>query len=372
MLLYYRLGAFLVGEKSHDTWPEVFVSTAGTTVAVSRAVKAGRLHKLASRLYTRNFAEAPEKIVRRNLWQIVDGYFPGGLIADRTALENAPARDGSVCLITDRGADIKLPGLVLRPRRGIGPLPTDRPFIGGLFLCSTARAYLENMRLSRARIDQLPRTLTRKELEERLDAFIRRNGEEGANRLRGDIRAQAPAIGLEAGAKELDALIGAMLGTREAKMVSPTGRARRAGRPYDPSRLELFQLLQRSLRDHFPAPLTVGQHRPESLATVAFFEAYFSNFIEGTEFEVDEAVDIIFSGVIPAERAEDAHDVLGTWHRFRYRGDEPPAKERRRTVAAAAQPSCRHHGEQARQGARRVQDRHQSRRDIRFRRPGPG
>jgi hypothetical protein len=184
-------------QKLQEPWPEAFVSTADTAVAVSRAVKAGRLRKLASRLYSRNLTDAPEQIVRRNLWPIVDGYFPDALIADRTALENAPAQDGSVCLITNRGADIKLPGLVLRPRRGIKPLPSDRPFISGLFLSSTARAYLENMRPSRCRGDRLPRTLTRKELEERLDAFIRRNGEEGAKRLRDDIRVQALALGLK-------------------------------------------------------------------------------------------------------------------------------------------------------------------------------
>ncbi len=51
----------------------------------------------------------------------------------------------------------------------------------------------------------------------------------------------------------------------------------------------------------------------EANATIAFFEAYFSNFIEGTEFSVQEAEDIVFNGVIPAERAEDAHDVLATF-----------------------------------------------------------
>ena len=52
---------------------------------------------------------------------------------------------------------------------------------------------------------------------------------------------------------------------------------------------------------------------PISHATLAFFEAYFSNFIEGTEFAVDEAADIAFRGVVPNERPADAHDVLGTW-----------------------------------------------------------
>ena len=44
-----------------------------------------------------------------------------------------------------------------------------------------------------------------------------------------------------------------------------------------------------------------------------FFEAYFSNFIEGTEFEVDEAARIVFDGDIPANRPADAHDILGTY-----------------------------------------------------------
>ena len=46
---------------------------------------------------------------------------------------------------------------------------------------------------------------------------------------------------------------------------------------------------------------------------LAFHEAYFSNFIEGTEFTVEEAAEIVFDGVIPQERPGDAHDVLGTF-----------------------------------------------------------
>ena len=35
---------------------------------------------------------------------------------------------------------------------------------------------------------------------------------------------------------------------------------------------------------------------------LAFYEAYFSNFIEGTEFDVIEAADIVFNNVIPRDR----------------------------------------------------------------------
>ena len=296
-----------------DQMPEAFVSGTAISREVSRAVKAGKLRKLASRLYTRNLTDQPEAVIRRNLWNIVAGYFPGALIADRTALENAPAEDGSVCLVAERGNDVKLPGLVLRPRRGTGPLPTDRPFIAGLFLSSTARAYLENMRASRARGGAVARTLPRRQIEERLDTLIRRSGEDAAKRLRDAVRALAPDLDLKDEAQALDALIGTLLGTREAELSAPTALARRKGRPYDPDRLALFQTLHTALRNHPPIARLAPQRSGEETATLAFFEAYFSNFIEGTEFAVKEAADIVFRGVIPNGRPEDAHDVLGTW-----------------------------------------------------------
>ena len=298
---------------SLDQLPEAFVSGTGISREVSRAVKAGRLRKLASRLYTRNLTDPPEAVVRRNLWGIVAGYFPGALIADRTALENAPAADGSVCLVSENGKDIVLPGHSLRPRRGVGPQSGDRQFIAGLFLSSTARAYLENMRPSRSRGGLLGRTLTRRQIEERLDTLIRRGGEEAANRLRDEVRDLAPALGLAEEASQLDALIGALQGTREVALSAPAALARHTGRPFDPDRIALFQTLHKALRDHPPLARLARERSSEGGATLAFFEAYFSNFIEGTEFAVDEAADIVFRGVISRERPQDAHDVLGTW-----------------------------------------------------------
>ncbi len=296
-----------------DRMPEAFVSDRTITREVSRAVKSGRLRKLASRLYTGNLTDPPETVVSRNLWQIVAGYFPGALIADRTALENAPASDGSVCLVTERGRDISLPGCRLRPRRGTAPLASDRPFLAGLFLSSTARAYLENMRPSRARAGRLARTLERSGIKERLDALIRRSGEGAATRLRDEIRAMAPELDLEAERAELDALIGALLGTRETELSAPAAVARLRGRPYDPDRLAMFQDLHGALRDHPPLIRLAPERTAHRSATLAFFEAYFSNFIEGSEFTVEEAADIVFRGNIPGHRPEDAHDVIGTW-----------------------------------------------------------
>lgn len=293
--------------------PEAFVSHTAISREVSRAVSAGRLRKLASRLYTKNFNDSPEEIVRRNLWAIVAGYFPGALVADRTAFETVPASDGTVCLVSERGRTTELPGIVLRPRRGPGPISSDMPFLDGLYLSSQARAFLENMRPSRARSGRVPRTLTQAQVEERLDRLIRVSGEAAINRLRDEARTIAPELDLEREAAHLGALIGTLLGTRESRLDSHVARGRTRGRAYDPDRMELFHTLHQALRDHPPRDRPEVRRGSPGPTTLAFFEAYFSNFVEGTEFLVSEAVEIVFEGRIPPQRPADAHDVIGTW-----------------------------------------------------------
>jgi hypothetical protein len=46
---------------------------------------------------------------------------------------------------------------------------------------------------------------------------------------------------------------------------------------------------------------------------LAFFESYFSNFIEGTKFLIDEAKEIVDENKIIPNRADDSHDILGTF-----------------------------------------------------------
>ena len=271
------------------------------------------MRKLASRLYTTNTADPPEAVIRRNLWSIVAGYFPGALIADRTALENEPAPDGSVFLVTRRGSTIHLPGITLRPRRGAAMMPTDRQFLHGLFLSSTARAYLDNLRPSRARAGRARRTLNREEVESRLDDLVRRAGVDAANRLRDEARAIAAEIDRSTEFAALSKLISALSGTHPGRLTTPVARARQRGRPYDARRLRQFETLHAALRAEPPRMRTAPPRDAAQQAVLSFFEAYFSNYIEGTEFTVDEAADIVFRGRIPADRPADAHDIEGTW-----------------------------------------------------------
>ena len=328
-----RLGSALTPEFSADEFlralPEAFVSDTAISGQVLRAVKKGALRKLASRLYTRNMVDSPDTIVRRNLWTIAGGFFPGALIADRTSLENERAPDGSVFLIHKRRRMLALPGVTLRARGGVPPLDSDLPFVGGLRLSSQARAYLENMRPSRSRDGRVARTLSKVEIKERLHELIRHGGAEAANRLRGEIRVRSAELGMPAEGRALDDLIDRLLGTRTALLGSSIARERGAGRPYDPTRLELFHLLHAALRRHPPAIRPEPPRAREGAECQCFFEAYFSNFIEGTEFTVAEATNIVFCGEIPRGRLADAHDLLGTWRILR----DPVGLSRRPTSA---------------------------------------
>ena len=290
--------------------PEVF-RTADAKRA-SRALERGELRRLARGLYTRNLEEPAESLLRRRWYEAAGAYFPGSVVVDRSATTAGPDADGTVYL--DTGPDrrnprsVQLPGLRLRPRQGPGPLEGDVPF-AQVFVSGPARTVLENLRPSRARTG-LPRTLRPEELEQRLDRLAQVRGEQALNELRDEARRLAPALGAERELEQLDRVIGALLGTREAPLRTRSARARREGLAYDTDRLALFEVLRAELASA-PLPARSAPADPERL--LAFFEAYFSNWIEGTEFELGEAQEIIFEGRVPAQRPADAHDIQGTF-----------------------------------------------------------
>lgn len=311
----------LPGQSDH-----LLVSTKANRVAIHRAVQAGRLRRLAPKIYSSNFQDAPEKIIRAHCWALAGALFPGALIVDRTALEQKPAADGSVFLVTDqRATDLSLPGLTFRPRQGPPPIQGyDLPFLDGLWMSSQARALLDNLRPTRQR-RHIAATLTRGEIELFLEKLLRQGGESVVNRLRDQARELGGLLGQPERAEELSTMIGALSGTREARLGTAAGRARSRGEGYDMDRLQLFETLRAALALH---PLARRAARPGH-SFLPFFESYFSNFIEGTEFEVGEAYAIVYEGRIPPGRPEDAHDVLGT---FRVVSD---VAEMRRTADSA-------------------------------------
>ncbi len=288
---------------------EIFVVKGKITAEIFRKVNLGLLRKLCHRVYTTNLIEKPESIIRRHAWVLVEEFFPGALIVDRTAFEHRPSLDGSIFVVANKKRAMIFPGLAIYSRKGVNPLPEDRPFMGKLYLSCPARAYLENMRTKTSSQGSISRTLSRKEIEEKLEFLLCSVGSVALQDLRKEACRLAPLIGAQKEYDSLNALIGTLLGTRKEILASPLTRARMEGEPYDPKRIELFQKLFQAL-----------QRRSECVRTIRcasealpFFESYFSNFIEGTEFELEEAAKIIFEKKMPQGRPADAHDILGTF-----------------------------------------------------------
>ncbi|MGH8224523.1 MAG: Fic family protein [Gammaproteobacteria bacterium] len=303
-------------EKHDDILPEILISSgkdARTAQAISRLVRSGRARKLAPKIYTTNFAATPETLVRRHIFEIAGSLYPEAVVSHRTALEAGPTADGSLYLTYKHSRNVALPGHTLRLLKGPGALPGDRPFIAGLHIASEARAMLENLAPARARAGAI-KVLPRETIEDRLDRICKIRGENALNRLREQARTLSERGGWNPELARLDALVGAILGSRSARgLKSKAVRARALGKPYDAKRIDLFNRLFQALRrhdcPHRPAPPQADDRETNR----AFFEAYFSNYIEGTRFEIEEARQIVLEGRVFDARVADSHDILGTF-----------------------------------------------------------
>lgn len=294
--------------------PEIVFSAkdSNTSKQISKWVKDGTLKKLAPRVYTSRVNDNPEAIVKRNLFAIAGHLFPGILVSHRSAFEFEPTKTGKFFLTYSHYRKVQLPGISLEIMSGPSPMAGDNQLAPGLFVSSQARAYLENLQQSR-KPGPDSKTLTLPEIEEKIERIIRVREESGINLIRDEAKLIAEQLKMEAEFEKFTKLVSAVLNTNPThKLSSPIAIARKFGKPYDPERLTLFTTLFKALNEPF-------ESRPDknldavSFKNFAFFEAYFSNYIEGTEFEVDEAKEIVSSGKPLPTRDEDSHDILGSY-----------------------------------------------------------
>ena len=66
-----------------------------------------------------------------------------------------------------------------------------------------------------------------------------------------------------------------------------SAKALAVGRPFDRTRGELFEVLFDAIKDRYFIIRNNRNTDEESFRLFSFFESYFSNYIEGTEFEID-------------------------------------------------------------------------------------
>ncbi len=273
--------------------------------------KIGKIRKIGPRLYT-SLPRSQEKSAVRGGWKsIITELYPNALLSYRSALEFKPSPQDLLILTSTTNKIIHLPGLTLQFVRGPAALDDDL-IVAGFKASSTARALLENFSTTK---NTILRSLSQSEIELRLEQILQVKGETSLNTIRDQAREIATKLKWQREFAKLDKLIGAILGTRSAdNVVSSEALARAVGRPYDSARMELFDNLYAELRS---IPLLEKKDvykAKDHFRNKAFFESYFSNYIEGTMFEIEEAEEIVFEKKIPRERSKDGHDILGTFN----------------------------------------------------------
>jgi len=294
---------------------EIIFSSSNSAISkqISKLEKDKGIRKIAPRIYTSNFEDTPELIIKRNIFYILGKLYPNSVLSHRSALEYRPTSSNQIFVTYKYTRKIKLPGIDIRFLKGTGPIEEDIRFSEDLFVSQQARAFLENMQVSR-KTGADSKTLSLPEIEEKLEKIIKTYDENELNKLRDKAKQVSLELDMLEEFEKLNRIISALLSTHPAKILkSPLATARAFGQPYDKARLILFEILFNELSQQ---EFKIRKERNTDVNTYrnfAFFESYFSNYIEGTEFHIDEAKQIIISQQPLPARNEDSHDILGTY-----------------------------------------------------------
>ena len=280
----------------------------------SSMIKDGTLRKIAPKVYTTNMEDSPETIVARNLFYILGQLFPHAVISHRSAFELKQTETGDIFLTYNYSRNVSLPGITVHLLEGPMGTEHDMPFIENLFVSSNERRMLENLQKGRARNGSVSKCMPREVIEENLEKMLQVNGETGINAFRDKARDVAKELGMDGEFEALNSIVSALLTTKPSTILtSPKAVARANGLPYDGERVKLFELLFKALKNDVFADIDEPNQTTAEFRNFAFFESYFSNYMEGTECEIEEAWEIVETGKPMPARNADSHDVLGTF-----------------------------------------------------------
>ena len=276
----------------------------------------GLIRKIAKGVYTSIMDDvALEKSFRDHYnWALIVAHaFSHCTVSYRTALEFKPSPEGHIFLSSSKNHQTTVAGITFKEiRTDIVHSQTDRDGMMGAKCACLERAMLELYRVPRITPHD-DRYVDRELLENRLETILKDGGEEKLNAFRDKARTIATELDLLESFKRLEADIAAILGTGILEGKSERLIKRAAGYSVDKSREVLFEKLASDLSILTPPDLIESITDPLHHANKAFFESYFSNYIEGTEFLIEEAEEIIFQKHTPINRPEDAHDIAGTF-----------------------------------------------------------
>jgi len=208
---------------------------------------------------------------------------------------------------------IKLPGLIIKVYKGNNKNYSEQ-ILPNLAKSNVARMLLENLTVVRSKELKGIKTITKVNLEKFLARELQFHGEKRLNQIRDEAKQAAIDLGYQKEYNQLTQIISALLTTQTASILkTPYAISIAKKEPYDENRLQAFEQLSLYLQKCLFRERAYSFTKI-SFKNISFFESYFSNFIEGTEFTVDEAEDIVFKGEEIYQRHADSHDVLANFY----------------------------------------------------------
>ena len=280
---------------------------------IHQLVRKGLAYKIAPRVYTTNLADNTHAIVKRNWFRIIAHLYPGAVLSHRSALECKPTPSGHIFITHAYTKTVELPGLTIHLLKGRGPILDDQPFFEALYRSQDARAFLENCTSSR-KSEEAAKSLKSAEISQKLSNLLQIHSESALIRLKEQARVLAPMLGLTKELKVLTQLITAVQQEAQgSKANHSSGLNHYLGKPFHLPSVKLFEELYGHLAgNNYP------QYPDQNFSTAtfqhfAFFESYFSQYIDGNEFELSEARHMVETASPLSGRREDAEDLLHTY-----------------------------------------------------------
>jgi len=288
-----------------------------TAKKFSHLVKLQKIRRLYQGIYTDNLIDPIDQIIKRHWMQIVSHIVSNGILSFRTSVDLKPIfyKKGLdiLFLTSSYTKTIRLPGLIIKVYKGDHENFCEQ-ILPNLAKSNIPRMLLENLTIVRSAELKGLKTITESGVEKYLARECQIQGEKRLNQIRDEAKEIALTLGYQNEYNKLTKIISALLSTQDAfSLKTAYAKAVAKKEPYDEERLQSFQNLSIYLQK------CLFKKRAYQFATTAFknlsfFESYFSNFIEGTEFVIDEAEDIVFKGIEMNQRHADSHDVLANFY----------------------------------------------------------
>ena len=293
----------------------LFATDTNQAKHLSKLYRENKVRRIYKGVYTNNLKDSPEDLVLRQWMDIVPHIISDGILSFRTAIELKPIQfkgQPVVFVTSSYSKTITLPGLTIKVTKGNNTDYTEQ-LLPNLARSTAARTLLENLTAVRGPYKKI-KTIGIEGVETYLAKELLFRNESTLNEYRDSAKKIATDLGYLAEYKKLNKIISALLSTHSAKesLNTPYAKAVVKKEPFNIARIKLFEDLSLYLRKcqfltrHY-------EYSKTSFKNISFFESYFSNFIEGTEFIIDEAEDIVFQGVEIKNRHADSHDILANF-----------------------------------------------------------